>query len=211
MTQRIRKRVGERIGKYVAAAGLMLSAMGAGAATYSTVLTGANEAPPNSSPAIGTSTIRFDPAAHLLEINVSFSGLLGETYAAHIHCCTPAPGTGIAGVMSEFPNLNGFPQGVRSGVYTHTYDTSLASSWSPSFLSSWGNSTAFAEAAFESALNNGSAYFNIHTSYASAGEIRGFYALAPAAPIPEPETIAMLGIGAPVMLMLARRRSKKSA
>ena len=107
--------------------------------------------------------------------------------------------------MTEFPNLSGFPQGVRSGVYSHTYDTSLASSWSPSFLSSWGNSTAFAEAAFESGLMSGSAYFNIHTSYASAGEVRGFY--APAATVPEPESIAMLGVGLPVLLMLARRRS----
>ena len=201
----------QRIRNCMAAAGLMLSAMGAGAANYSTILTGLQEAPPNTSPGIGASTISFDPATHLLEINVTFSGLLGETYAAHIHCCTSAPGAGIAGVMTPVPNLSGFPQGVRSGVYTHTYDTSLASSWSPSFLSSWGNSTAFAEAAFENALKNGSAYFNIHTSYASAGEVRGFYELAPAAAIPEPESMAMLGIGLPVLLMLARRRHKKAA
>ncbi|MEV4781137.1 CHRD domain-containing protein [Burkholderia sp. LMU1-1-1.1] len=199
-----------RIRTYLAAAGLMLSAASAGAANYSAILTGQQEEPPNTSPAIGASTISFDPATHILEINVTFSGLAGETYAAHIHCCTTAPGTGIAGVMTPVPNLSGFPQGVHSGVYTHTYDTSLASSWSPSFLSSWGNSTAFAEAAFDNALKNGSAYFNIHTSYASAGEVRGFYALAPAAAIPEPESVAMLGIGLPVLLMLARRRSKNS-
>jgi hypothetical protein len=200
----------QRIRKYVAAAGLMLSAMSAGAANYSTILTGQQEVPPNTSPGIGASTIRFDPAAHILEINVTFSGLVGETYAAHIHCCTSTPGEGIAGVMTPIPNLSGFPQGVRSGVYTYTYDTALPSSWNPGFLSSWGNSTAFAEAAFESGLRSGTAYFNIHTSYASAGEVRGFYELAPAAAIPEPESIAMLGMGLPALLMLARRRSKKS-
>ena len=200
----------QRIRTYVAAAGLMLSAISAGAANYSTILTGQQEEPPNTSPAIGASTIRFDPATHVLEINVTFSGLVGEVYAAHIHCCTPTPGEGIAGVMTPIPNLSGFPQGVRSGVYSYTYDTSLPSSWSPSFLSSWGNSTAFAEAAFENGLNSGTAYFNIHTSYASAGEVRGFYAPAPAAAIPEPESMAMLGIGLPVLLMLARRRSKNS-
>ena len=197
------------IRRCLAAAGLALSAMGAHAANYTTTLSGAQESPPNGSTAVGASTISFDPATHLLEINVTFSGLLGETYAAHIHCCTTAPGTDIAGVMTEFPNLSGFPQGVHSGVYSHTYDTSLASSWSPSFLSSWGNSTAFAEAAFESALRGGTAYFNIHTSYASAGELRGFYEEAQAAtPVPEPEAIAMLGIGLPILLMLARRRRR---
>ena len=199
----------QRISKYIAAACLALSAMGANAANYTAILTGAQEAPPNGSPGIGATVIKFDPATHVLEINVAFSSLLGETYAAHIHCCTTAPGTGIAGVMTEFPNLNGFPLGVRNGAYTKTYDTSLASSWSPSFLSSYGGSTAFAEAAFESGLKSGTAYFNIHTSYASAGEIRGFYELAPTAtPAPEPESIAMLGIGLPVLLMLAKRRRK---
>ena len=200
----------QRIRNFMVAAGLTLSAMSAGAANYSAILTGQQEEPPNTSPAIGASTIRFDSAAHILEINVTFNGLVGETYAAHIHCCTPTPGEGIAGVMTEFPNLSGFPQGVRSGVYTHTYNTALASSWSPAFLSSWGNSTAFAEAAFENGLNSGTAYFNIHTSYASAGEIRGFYEQAPAAAVPEPESMAMLGIGLPLLLMLARRRSKNS-
>ena len=200
----------QRIRNFMVAAGLTLSAMSAGAANYSAILTGQQEEPPNTSPAIGASTIRFDSAAHILEINVTFNGLVGETYAAHIHCCTPTPGEGIAGVMTEFPNLSGFPQGVRSGVYTHTYNTALASSWSPDFLSSWGNSTAFAEAAFENGLNSGTAYFNIHTSYASDGEVRGFYEQAPAAAVPEPESMAMLGIGLPLLLMLARRRSKNS-
>ena len=90
----------QRIRTYVAAAGLMLSAISAGAANYSTILTGQQEAPPNTSPGTGASTIRFDPAAHLLEINVTFNGLVGETYAAHIHCCTATPGERIAGVMT---------------------------------------------------------------------------------------------------------------
>lgn len=197
----------QRIRKYVAAAGLMLSAMSAGAANYSTILTGPQEEPPNTSPGIGASTISFDPAAHTLEINVTFSGLIGETNAAHIHCCTPAPRTGIAGVLTELPTLSGFPLAVRNGVYSQTYDTSLASSWNPAFLSTWGGSTTFAEAAFESGLMAGTAYFNIHTSYAPTGEVRGFY--APAAAIPEPESMAMLGIGLPVLLMLARRQQRR--
>lgn len=199
----------KRICKYVAAAGLMAWTLSASAANYSAILTGAQEAPPNASPGIGVVVINFDPSAHILQINSSFAGLLGETYAAHIHCCTDAPRTGIAGVMTELPTLSGFPLGVRNGAYTRTYDTSLASSWSPAFLSTYGGSTAFAEAAFDIGLRAGTAYFNIHTSYAPAGEVRGFFTPAAVTPVPEPESIAMLALGLPAVLMIARRRRQK--
>jgi hypothetical protein len=203
----------KRVCKFVAAAGLMLSAMtvsvNVSAANYSAILSGAKEAPPNASPGLGVVVIDFDPSTHLLEINASFAGLLGETYAAHIHCCTAAPFTGIAGVMTQIPNLSGFPLGVHNGVYSHSYDTSQPLSWSPGFLSDFGGSTALAEAAFETALKSGTSYFNIHTSYASAGEVRGFFTpMAAVSPVPEPQSIAMLGVGLPALLMLARRRRK---
>jgi hypothetical protein len=192
-----------------AAACLLLSAMtAASAATYTAILTGPKEAPPNSSPGVGATVVTFDATTHVLEVNVAFSGLTGETTAAHIHCCTATPGSGTAGVATETPTFGSFPLGVSSGAYTNTYDTSLPASWSAAFLSANGGTTAGAEAAFTAGLNSGLAYLNIHSDDYPGGEIRGF--LAQITPVPEPASYAMLALGLPAVLTIARRRSRKT-
>jgi hypothetical protein len=197
----------QRIRTSAAAACLLLSAMTAAqAASYTAILTGPKEAPPNTSPGVGATVVVFDATTHVLEVNVAFSGLTGETTAAHIHCCTATPGSGTAGVATETPTFGSFPLGVSNGAYTNTYDTSLPASWSAAFLSANGGTTAGAEAAFTAGLNSGSAYLNIHTTDHPAGEIRGF--LTAVAAVPEPASYAMLGLGLPAVLMIARRRRK---
>lgn len=57
-------------------------------------LSGPAEAPPNASPGTGTSTITYDSTAHTLRVQVTFSGLLANTTAAHIHSATAVPGAG---------------------------------------------------------------------------------------------------------------------
>ena len=124
-----------------------------------------------------------------LTVDVTFSGLVGGTAAAaHIHCCT-APGTNV-GVAVPFP---GFPA-TTSGTYTHTFDLldpSIYTAGLTGFLTVFGGGTAAgAEAALITGLNAGRAYVNIHNATFPGGEIRGFAAL-----VPEPASLALLGIG----------------
>ncbi|MFC0169883.1 CHRD domain-containing protein [Pseudoduganella danionis] len=195
-----------------AAAGLLLGlaaampAAQAAASNYTAILTGAQEAPPNASTAIGATVVRFDASTHMLEIDAAFGGLLGDSTAAHIHCCTSMAGSGTAPVMTELPTLLGFPLGERSGAYSHVFDTSLSSTWNPAFIASHGGTTAGAESAFAMGLDSGTAYFNIHSTLYPQGEIRGFLQQAPA--VPEPASIAMLGLGLPAVLLVARRRRR---
>ena len=65
---------------------------------------------------------------------------------------------------------------------------SLASSWNPAFVTAHGG-IAGAQDAFLEGMLAGEAYFNIHTSFRPAGEIRGFLQ------VPEPATLALLGVG----------------
>lgn len=189
-----------RIGLAICALTLAATAASAAPVTYTGTLSGAAENPPVPSPATGSTIVVFDIDAHTLTVNMTFSGLLGTTTASHIHCCTMLPNSGNAGVATETPTFNGFPLGVSSGTYSMSYDTSLASSWSPAFLSNNGGTTAGAEAAFGAGLASGEAYLNIHTNLYSGGEIRSFLA-----PVPEPGTWAMLLLGIPAVLGLRRR------
>lgn len=189
-----------RIGLAICALTLAATAASAAPVTYTGTLSGAAENPPVPSPATGSTIVMFDIDAHTLTVNMTFSGLLGTTTASHIHCCTMLPNSGNAGVATETPTFNGFPLGVSSGTYSMSYDTSLASSWSPAFLSNNGGTTAGAEAAFGAGLASGEAYLNIHTNLYSGGEIRSFLA-----PVPEPGTWAMLLLGIPAVLGLRRR------
>src|SRR5687768_13886745 len=77
--------------------------------TFSAFLAGINEVPPNASPATGFVTVTFDLAAHVMTVDATFSGLLGNTTAAHIHVAPP----GVNGqVATQTPSFVGFPLGV---------------------------------------------------------------------------------------------------
>jgi hypothetical protein len=174
--------------------------------TYVAALSGPNEAPPNMSPGTGFATVTLDTTAHTMRVEVDFTGLTGLTTASHIHCCTATPGTGTAGVATVTPTFTGFPGGVSSGTYDHTFDLtqgigSPTPAWNSAFINANGGSAAGAESAFLAGVIAGRAYLNVHSSDFPGGEIRGFLVEAP-----EPGTF-MLGGAAIGLLAFFRRRS----
>ena len=165
---------------------------------YTTVLSGAAEAPPNASPGTGTAIVTLDLDLVTMRVQANFSGLTGNVTAAHIHGATAVAGTGTAGVMTPTPTFPGFPSGVTSGSYDQTFDMTLASSYNAAFITAQGGTVSGALNALVASLEDGKAYLNIHTSTFGGGEIRGFL-------VPEPATLSLLGTGA--MLGLRRRRA----
>jgi len=181
----------------------------AGTATASTikyvaVMNGANEAPPNASPGTGIAYVTIDDVLNTMLIEASFAGLTTPNTNAHIHCCTASPFTGTAGVATTTPTFTDFPSGTTSGIYTHLFDLTLATSWNPAFVTAHGGTTAGAEADFLAGMATGRTYFNIHTTQFGGGEIRGFLQ-----PVPEPATLTLVGLGAAALVR--KRFNKKSS
>jgi hypothetical protein len=176
------------------------------AATFTASLSGPNESPPNSSLGTGSATVIFDLAAQTMEVQVSFSGLSGTTTASHIHCCTTTPFTGTAIVATSTPTFTGFPLGVTSGTYDHTFDMSLASSYNSAFITAAGGTVIQAEDLLYADMFTGNEYLNIHSTVVPGGEIRGFLV-----PVPEPAGLAIFGAGLLAALRLKRRSGNKAA
>jgi len=168
---------------------------------FSVNLSGPNESPANASPGTGFATVTFDTISNLMSVDLTFSGLTGNTTASHIHGATAVAGAGTAGVATVTPTFTGFPLGVTSGTYNHTFDMTLTSSYNAAFVTANGGTVSTAEAALLSAMLAGKTYLNIHTTTFGGGEIRGFLT-----PVPEPSTLALLGVGGLLLVRGVRRR-----
>ncbi len=165
-------------------------------------LSGPNESPPNVSTATGTLAGDYDPATHLIHFSVTFSGLLGTTTAAHIHCCTDIPLMGTAGVATDVPSFPGFPMGLHAGMFDTTFDLTAASSYNPAFISAHGGTVMGAESFLVAGIRASDAYFNIHTTAFPGGEIRGFIVA-----VPEPASALLLLLGLAALAVVQRRRA----
>lgn len=176
---------------------------------YTTTMTGPNESPPVMSDGVGLSIVTIDTSSFTMRVQAVFTGLTGTVTVAHIHCCTAVPGAGNVGVATPTPSFPGFPTGVTTGFYDQTFNMLQASSWNAAFITNNGGTPITAFAAFVNGMNAGSAYLNIHSTFAPGGEIRGFY--APNLPIPEPGTYALMALGLAGVVVAARRKKATQA
>ena len=158
----------------VLAVAAALSPAQAALLSYSAVLDGPSESPPNASPGTGFAQVDIDDVAQTMHVFVTFSGLTGTTTASHIHAATTVAGTSTAGVATTTPTFAGFPLGVTAGTYDNTLDLTQASSYNPSFVTAHGGTTAGAEAFLLQSIADGKAYLNVHSTMFGGGEIRGF-------------------------------------
>lgn len=182
----------------LAASTAALAPAAQGADIYRAVSSGPAESPPNGSP--GSSVATFEIDGSLLRAEVPFRDLLSGTTVAHIHCCTTEAFTGVA---PPAITLVDFPMMVTAGEYSYTFDLGDPAVYEPAFLASFGGTASAASSALLDAMNANQAYLNIHTAQYPNGEIRGFVV---AAPIPEPATWGMLGVGLAGLAVMARRR-----
>jgi hypothetical protein len=172
---------------------------------YSADLSGVVEIPPNASPGSGTVLITVDFSTLEMRVQVSFSGLLGNTTASHIHCCTATPGSINVMVATQLPTFVGFPLGVTSGTYDHTFDMSLASSYNPAFVTLKGSISGAFDALVDG-MATGNAYYNVHTNLFPGGEIRGLLHQ-----VPEPGALPLIVAGLGALASVMRRREPKAA
>ena len=183
------------IANAVAILSLATAPLTAGAAikVYSFNLDSMQEVPANMSSAAGSAQITVDDTLGTIEYAVVAFNLDGAFTASHIHG----------------PAMSGVNAGVLSNLVTNAYAAP-----GPVMIGSFvvANSISFAgmstDATLASAINAmpWMYYVNIHTTAYPGGEVRGQLA-----PVPEPETYALMLAGLGLVGFMARGRRVQTA
>lgn len=185
-----------RLGVSIAA--LAMAAQPAQATRWFASLDPAQEVHSVTSPARGYGELAL--SGDVLSGFVTWRGLTSPMFMAHIHCCSPS---GVnAGIALDFGSV---PTSL-SGRLDFSFDLNQASSFTSGFLAGSGGTAAAARARFLAALDNETAYFNLHTLNFRPGEIRGQIAA-----VPEPASWAMLIAGFGLVGAALRRRALAAA
>jgi CHRD domain/PEP-CTERM motif len=172
--------------------------------TFFTTMDGPSESPPVASAGTGWAQVTFDIEGATMHVEAAFENLTGTTTVAHIHCCTAVPGAGNIGVATYPGTFPGFPAGVSSGTYHALVDMTLATSYTAGFINNFGGGTVpGAFAALLAGLEDGRGYFNVHSTFAPSGEIRGFLQR-----VPEPGALVLLGLGLLAIAVTLRSRRR---
>jgi hypothetical protein len=159
------------------------------AQTYYATLNGASEVPANNSAGTGKAVVTI--SGNLMRVQVSFSGLTGNTTASHIHAPTATASVGTAGVATTTPTFTDFPLGVKAGTYDHTFDMTVATSYNPTYITANGGTAASAFTVLKASIAAGKSYLNIHSSFAPGGEIRGFLVACPSIMVSIPDAYSL--------------------
>jgi CHRD domain/PEP-CTERM motif len=188
---------------------------------FKATLTGDQEAPPNTSTALGFAMFELNDAESELKVFVSVNGLdftglqtpgnlNDDLVNAHIHCCAPAgddPAVNNAPVRWGFIG-NPFNNTDPDDGVTTPFSTGVGGTFQGVWNVNEGNTTATSGPIN---LTNqlpgilaGLAYINFHTEGFGGGEIRGQILQ-----VSEPSAFLLLGIGLLVLGIAGLRRKKR--
>jgi CHRD domain/PEP-CTERM motif len=189
---------------------------------FKATLTGDQEAPPNTSTALGFAMFELNDAQSELKVFVSVNGLdftglqtpgnlNDDLVNAHIHCCAPAgddPAVNNAPVRWGFIG-NPFNNTDPDDGVTTPFSTGVGGTFQGVWNVNEGNTTATSGPIN---LTNqlpgilaGLAYINFHTEGFGGGEIRGQILQ-----VSEPSAFLLLGIGLLVLGIAGLRRKKRT-
>jgi hypothetical protein len=200
-----------RQGLWVAGLWLATVAVAQAAVVFSAQLSGAQEVPPNASTATGIASLVLNDAQTALTYSITVSGLdftgsqsastADNLVAAHIHA--PAvPGTNGPVVFGFFgaPFNDNNPNDVVVTPFAAGVGGTISGKWD----APEGNDTNLG--AQIPNLLAGLAYLNFHTVQFPGGEIRGQILR-----VPEPGTLALIGVALGVACIGRRRRATGAA